>query len=173
MRPSCPANTAAPRAAGPVPLLHVTEQAAEQLRAEHIPGLKAVVFGLAPAWVRASTPLLAKAVDLLLQNAVEAMPQGGVLTLQVDEDEAGPCLSVSDTGRGRSAEASGCLGRCREIVQALGGTVHVVSAEGKGTTVTMSFPPLQGSRLLRTDEPGPVSPSARWMPTPSPACCLV
>jgi signal transduction histidine kinase len=156
-----------------VSLLRVAEQAAEQLRAERVPGLKTVVFGLAPGWVRTSASPLATALDLLLQNAVEAMPKGGLLTLEVDEEEDAPCLSVSDTGCGTSSGASSRLGRCRKIVQALGGTLRVVSAEGKGTTVTLSFPPLQGSRLPRTDEPVPVSPSAFWPPTPTPACCLV
>ncbi len=168
MHPSCPGNTPAP-----VSLLRVAEQAAEQLRKERVPGLKTVVFGLAPGWVRVSTSLLANAVDLLLQNAVEAMPGGGVLTLEADEEEAGPCLGVSDTGCGMSAGAPRRLGRCREIVQALGGTLRVVSAKGKGTTVTVFFPPLQGSRLMRADEPEPVGPSTYWMPTPPPACCLV
>jgi signal transduction histidine kinase len=156
-----------------VSLLRVAEQAAGQLGAERVPGLRSVVFGLAPGWVRVSTSRLANAVDLLLQNAVEAMPRGGVLTLEADEDEGGPCLSVSDTGRGLSAGASLRLARCREIIQALGGTLRVVSAEGKGTTATVSFPPLQSSRLLRTEEPKPVGPSTYWTPAPTPVCCLV
>src|SRR5437660_30376 len=95
MHPSCPGNPPAP-----VSLLHVPAQAAERLRAESLPGLKTALFGLAPGWVRTSPSLLTTALDLLLRNAVEAMPRGGVLTLEVDEEEAGPCLSVSDTGRG-------------------------------------------------------------------------
>ena len=33
------------------------------------------------------------------------------------------------------------LALCRDVIEAQGGALHVTSAEGHGTTVTLSFPP--------------------------------
>lgn len=120
------------------------------------------VAGEAPAWAWASDLLLETTLDLLLQNAVEAMPGGGSVILHAAEEDGRALLIVRDSGPGVAPEAlahlfepfhttksSGHLGLglalCREMVQLQGGDVEVATAPGCGTTVTLSFPAAEAS----------------------------
>jgi PAS domain S-box-containing protein len=94
----------------------------------------------------------------ILENALTAMPQGGRLTLYVRGQDDRAIVSISDTGKGmspevqrlafepffttRSTEGGTGLGLslAQEIVQRYRGTVALASAEGVGTTFTLSFP---------------------------------
>src|SRR5688500_3952353 len=94
----------------------------------------------------------------ILENALTAMPQGGRLTLHVRGHDDRAVVSISDTGRGmspevqrlafepffttRSTEGGTGLGLslAQEIVQRYRGTIALDSAEGAGTTFTLSFP---------------------------------
>ncbi len=105
--------------------------------------------------------LVASALENLIKNAVEAMPQGGVVTVstevtEVDESEPTLQLAVSDTGHGFDArareqafelffttKASGSgmgLAFVREVARAHGGDAVLNSQENTGTTVTLHFP---------------------------------
>jgi len=91
----------------------------------------------------------------LVQNALDAMPQCGTLTLTGQCTATHVQLQVRDTGRGISTEqlakifeplyttkpgGSGLgLYIVREIVAAHGGTLTVESAPGCGTTFTMTL----------------------------------
>ncbi|HEV8586969.1 MAG TPA: response regulator [Methylomirabilota bacterium] len=111
----------------------------------------------APA-VLAVASELREALLNILENALNAMPQGGRLTLHVRGEDDRAVVSISDTGKGmspeiqrlafepffttRSTEGGTGLGLslAQEIVQRYRGTVALASAEGVGTTFTLSFP---------------------------------
>jgi two-component system cell cycle sensor histidine kinase PleC len=106
---------------------------------------------------------LAQVLANLLANALKFTPPPGTVTLTVEQTEAGAIhFAVSDTGIGMSEDsiamvlqpfqqADGSLARRFEgaglglpIAHALtklhGGALHIASAEGKGTTVTVALP---------------------------------
>jgi signal transduction histidine kinase len=115
---------------------------------------------LGTATFHAST--LCRAILNLVQNALDAMPQGGTLTLAGQRAATHVQLKVQDTGRGIPTEhltkifeplyttkpgGSGLgLYIVQEIVAAHGGTLAVESALGHGTTFTVTLPlcPLSG-----------------------------
>jgi signal transduction histidine kinase len=98
---------------------------------------------------------LRRAMLNLVQNALDAMPQGGTLTLAGQRTTIHVQLQVRDTGRGIPTEqlakifeplyttkpgGSGLgLYIVQEIVAAHGGTLAVESALGCGTTFTMTL----------------------------------
>jgi signal transduction histidine kinase len=119
--------------------------------------------------------LLANALENLVRNAYEAMPQGGTLTVRTQREEpegTGVVLSVEDTGEGMDArarerafdeffttKASGSglgLAFVRRVVEAHGGEVALTSREGRGTIVRLRLP-ARGA-LVGTPAPGEGAP---------------
>lgn len=99
--------------------------------------------------------LMRQAFSNLIQNAVEAMPEGGTLSIQAREGK-NVSVIVSDTGAGIPREAikkvflpffttkdKGVglgLALVHKIVLSHGGRIEVNSREGKGTTFTVILP---------------------------------
>lgn len=91
----------------------------------------------------------------LIQNAIEAMPGGGTITLRTFVEEHRPVVEISDTGKGippeirekifdpfYSTRHEGVglgLSIVYRIIRAHGGDVKVTSEVGKGTTFKILF----------------------------------
>jgi signal transduction histidine kinase len=100
--------------------------------------------------------LLARALTNMIENALHAMPGAGTLSIAAVAGPSTIRLSVSDTGTGMDAEAlrrifepyfstkatgTGLgLTIAKRNVELNGGTIHVASSLGKGTTVTIELP---------------------------------
>jgi signal transduction histidine kinase len=109
----------------------------------------------APARISADKDLLREAVANLVDNAVRFSPPGGAVTLRVARGPAGPSIDVIDSGPGidaerlprlfdrfqRSDSGSGLgLAIARRVVERHGGTIHVRTARGEGSTFTIELP---------------------------------
>jgi signal transduction histidine kinase len=102
--------------------------------------------------------LLRQALLNLMLNAVQAMPQGGELTIQASVENGNVALSLIDTGVGikpdvlpkifrpffstKSKSGGSGLGlpTTRKIVEAHHGSIDVQSEVGKGTKFTLRLP---------------------------------
>ena len=93
----------------------------------------------------------------LIKNAQEAMPNGGILTLQFERDDDQVLIRISDTGIGMPADILGKLfepfvthGKthgtglgmaiAKSVVTAHHGTIAASSVEGSGTSVEIRMP---------------------------------
>jgi signal transduction histidine kinase len=93
----------------------------------------------------------------LVNNAVQAMPRGGKLSIHAFKDENDVLITVKDTGVGipenikdklfapmfttKSKGQGFGLAVIKRLTEALGGKVTFESQEDKGTTFTVRLPP--------------------------------
>jgi two-component system NtrC family sensor kinase len=112
---------------------------------------------------------LQQAVIILAENGVDAMPEGGTLTLRTRREEGGgAAVEVGDTGQGIPPEilerifdpffTTKEVGRgtglglavCYGIVTEHGGRITVESAGGRGSVFTIRLPAERGEHLTES-----------------------
>jgi len=110
----------------------------------------------APDSIACDPDLLHRAISNLVLNAIDAMPQGGTLTVRTCLEQGSARIEVSDTGTGIKPEERERLftpyytskphgtGLGLAIVQSIvsdhGGRISVESAPGQGTTFIIELP---------------------------------
>jgi two-component system nitrogen regulation sensor histidine kinase NtrY len=108
------------------------------------------------AHIAADPELLHRAISNLVLNAIDAMPEGGTLTMRVRQSDASARIEISDTGVGLTPEECGRLftpyytskshgtGLGLAIVQSIvsdhGGKISVASEPERGTTFMIDLP---------------------------------
>jgi CheY-like chemotaxis protein len=133
-------------------------------------------FAEEPIWINGEAGNISHALMNLCLNSLDAMPDGGILTLRTAIfEESWVEVSVEDNGEGISPEV---LAHVKEpfyttkevgkgtglglsmtygVVKAHGGTIEIASQPGQGTTVKLRFPRV----------PIPVENEAMNAPAPS------
>jgi signal transduction histidine kinase len=115
----------------------------------------------------ADASLLQQACHSVIVNALEAMPNGGTLTIRSLLSTNGKCiqLDMSDSGAGISQDHLDKIFRpffttkrkglgvglslVKRIVDRHGGTIALTSEEKQGTTVSFAFPLTESKHVIR------------------------
>jgi two-component system, NtrC family, nitrogen regulation sensor histidine kinase NtrY len=124
--------------------------------------------------IQADAPLLHRAIENLVFNAMDAMPAGGVLMLRTTHEDGNVDLEISDTGGGLTPEECERLftpyyttkqhgtGLGLAIVQSVvsdhGGRISVESETGVGTSFHIRLPakpPVRVATVHPPDAPAP------------------
>lgn len=141
----------------PVDIGRTLTETTDALRADAERVHVALTVSLAPALpaIDADPFALGRVYRNLITNAIQATPPGGRVTLVARCDGATVVTEVSDTGSGipsgrlptlfedfATTKRRGLglgLATSRRLVEQLGGTIHVASTLGEGTTFTLRF----------------------------------
>lgn len=143
----------------PLDLRQILQEAAELFQTH--PRLRLLLcLPEEPQIVEAGREDLRRVFVNLLQNAVQAMPRGGKVQIQLERLDGRIRVAISDTGPGIpeeirdklflpnfSTKSSGMglgLAIVRKTVEDLGGRVYFETEEGKGTTFYVELPLREG-----------------------------
>jgi len=116
--------------------------------------------------IKADPELIKQCLINLVKNALEAMPEGGILAVRTGMSQTQVILEVEDTGQGIAPEIRGKifspffstkgkgsglgLAMIKKIMDDLGGAVELASVPGEGTRVALRLSP-----QLAVAKPGP------------------
>lgn len=108
--------------------------------------------------------LFRRVMENLIINAIQAMEQGGVLTLKTSRENDLISITVSDTGNGIPVEAQERIFEplfttkskgtgfglpvCKRLVEAHGGTISLKETSSAGTSFEVLLPPPEKSEIL-------------------------
>jgi signal transduction histidine kinase len=141
-----------------VEVADLEEIAASVLSSVEIPENVEVAFSIEEGFpnLRVDCSYMKRILTNLIVNAVQAMPNGGKLTLSAYCRGDRAFVSVEDTGEGVSEEAKGKMFKplfttkakgqgfglavVKKLTEALNGTITFESREGKGTKFIIDFP---------------------------------
>jgi signal transduction histidine kinase len=173
----------APMEVGRYDLGAVAKEATETARAA-VDGKVSVDFVPIEHEVRATfdRERVMQVASILLDNAVKYTPEGGNVTVRVEEENGGVALAVSDTGVGipedqlpliferfhradpsRSEGGAGLgLSIARQIAESHGGQIRAESTPGTGSTFTLLLP--KRSRPSTPEDLNEPAPSKRTVP---------
>jgi len=123
-----------------------------------------------PVMIQGDEERLRQVFVNLVLNAVQAMEEGGRLTVSIESGQAGrmrACVHVSDTGKGISSAdlqkifdpffttGKGGMGLglaiSRRIIEEHGGAIGVQSATGAGATFSVAFPLIEADKGTNGD----------------------
>ena len=107
-------------------------------------------------WIWVDSDKIVRVFINLIKNAIEAIPESGKIEISSCKTDQDVKIAFADNGTGISettleklflplftTKAQGMgfgLAICKRIVEALGGEISVETAEGKGTTFTITLP---------------------------------
>ncbi|MCA1621067.1 MAG: hypothetical protein LC795_17520 [Acidobacteria bacterium] len=120
----------------------------------------------------------------MIFNAVDAMPEGGLIALAAEEAGGSVCVSVSDTGQGMNEDVrsrifdpffttKGKAGLGLGLAVSYGivtrheGSIDVESEVGRGATFRITLPKVEAEAALREAKDAPESPRPIQLPSRS------
>ena len=112
-----------------------------------------------PCMVECNSAQLKQVWLNLLRNAIEAMPDGGTITINLKTEGDKAVVTIDDTGMGIPPEVLPRLGTpffttkiggtglglsvCYDIIHQHNGQIEIDSRPGEGTTITVTLPLVQ------------------------------
>jgi signal transduction histidine kinase len=153
-------EVAAAEASEPIDLAALVEDSVEDARIEAQAQRKSVALQVrAEPRLAGQPPLLQRAIDNVIRNAVQHSPEGGTVEVAVEADASGAQVTVADRGpglsddecrtifepfvRGRRSRSEGFglgLAIAQRATEAHGGRIAARNRPGGGLVVTLQFP---------------------------------
>ena len=132
------------------------------------PGIKVEVGCADPVFAEVDSYKIRRVMDNLVKNAVEAMKDGGILRVNIEDSEGLALITVSDTGRGIPLDVASKLftpfyttkvtgtglglAICKQVVEAHRGRIEFESLVGRGTVFKVTLPTMSVEPLVIDSE---------------------